>query len=73
MANLIHGVMKTLGIMGCFFLGVMVLVVMINVLGRLIFGRPLKGTIELVEAMMLILAFFAIPYTANKKGHVSRM
>lgn len=66
-----HGVMKTLGFMGCFFIGMMVLVVIVNILGRLIFERPLKGTIELVEAMMLILAFFAIPYTANKRGHVS--
>lgn len=63
-------IIRILAFLGCVVMAVMAVVVTVNVAGRFFFGHPLKGTVELVEAMMLIVAFFAIPYTAQKRGHV---
>lgn len=65
-----YGIIRSLGFIGCVVIGIMALVVIVNVVGRFLFEQPLKGTVELVQAMMIIVAFFAIPYTARKKGHV---
>jgi TRAP-type C4-dicarboxylate transport system permease small subunit len=62
---------KGLAFIGCVVFGMMVLLVVINVIGRLFLQHPLKGTVELVEAMMLLIAFFAILYTTKKRGHVT--
>lgn len=51
-------------------LSIMALVVVSNVVGRFLFHKPLLGTIELVELMMVTIVFFAMPYTAIKRGHV---
>jgi len=64
-------ILKTLGFIGCLLIGIMPLVVIANIVGRFFFEHPLKGTLEIVELSMLVLAFFAIPYTAGKRGHVS--
>jgi TRAP-type C4-dicarboxylate transport system permease small subunit len=67
----IDHMIRILAFIGCVVFGMMVLVVVINVIGRLFLQHPLKGTVELVEGMMLLIAFFAIPYTTNKRGHVA--
>lgn len=48
----------------------MVLLVCANVIGRYFFKTPVPGTQELIEMIMVVIAFFAIPYTALKQGHV---
>lgn len=58
-------------VIGCVFLGLMSCVLIMNIVGRFFFQHPLKGTVELIEAMMIIVAFFSIPYTAAKRAHVS--
>ncbi len=66
----LDNIIKTLGLIGCIFFGLMAFVVIVNIVGRFFFQHPLKGTVELVEAIMIIVAFFAIPYTAGERGHV---
>jgi TRAP-type C4-dicarboxylate transport system permease small subunit len=66
----VYNIIKSLGLIGCIFFGIMAFVVIVNVIGRFFFQRPLKGTVELVEITMIIVAFFAIPYTARERGHV---
>jgi C4-dicarboxylate transporter DctM subunit len=50
---------------------IMVLIVTANVIGRYLFRRPLIGTVEVEEFMLLVLVFFGIGYAQIKKRHVS--
>jgi len=50
---------------------IMVLIVTANVVGRYLFRRPLIGTVEVEEFMLLVLVFFGIGYAQIKKRHVS--
>jgi TRAP-type C4-dicarboxylate transport system permease small subunit len=43
----------------------------VNVVGRYVFNRPLLGTEDLIDMGMAGVVFFALSYTALKKGHVS--
>jgi TRAP-type C4-dicarboxylate transport system permease small subunit len=63
-------VIKYLSLVACSVLGIMVLLITGSVVLRLFFRAPLAGTVELVELMMVIIAIFAIPYTAVKRSHV---
>ena len=38
---------------GCVFMAIMAVVVIVNVFGRFLLGIPLKGVVELVEVMMV--------------------
>ncbi|MFX1555088.1 MAG: TRAP transporter small permease, partial [Promethearchaeota archaeon] len=49
----------------------MVLIVTANVMGRYLFRRPLIGTVEVEEFMLLVLVFLGIGYAQIKKRHVS--
>jgi TRAP-type C4-dicarboxylate transport system permease small subunit len=60
----------SLGSISSFLLVVMVLIVVINVVGRFFFKFPMFGTIELVELTMTVICFFAIPYTSVFRRHV---
>ena len=51
-------------------LGIMMLLIVSNILARFLFKKPLLGTIELVELLTLISAFFTVAYTEVRRGHV---
>ena len=38
---------------------------------RYLFNRPIKGSVELIELMMVVLVFLAVAYTASQKGNVA--
>jgi len=48
----------------------MVLLMAVNVLLRYVFGRPIKGTVELEEFMLVVAVFLGLAYTAFQKRHV---
>ncbi len=48
----------------------MTLIIVCNVLGRFLFKRPLLGTGELVEALLVIVVFSSLAYTEARRGHV---
>lgn len=50
---------------------VMMLLITMDVFLRYSFTRPIKGTFELVEFMMIIVVCFGMAYTGVKKGHVA--
>ncbi|MFH1489560.1 MAG: TRAP transporter large permease subunit [Pseudomonadota bacterium] len=56
---------------GRIILGVMVLLITLDVVLRYFFNRPIKGSYELVEFMMVALVFLGLGYTQTKKDHVS--
>ena len=46
------------------------IVVCINVLSRTVFGMPLKGTVDIVSQMGVLVISGAIAYTQVLKGHI---
>ena len=66
-----QAVTRVLSWVACGVLGIMALVVFGNVVGRYFLNMPLLGTIELVELMMVVIGFFAIPYTTMERRHIT--
>ena len=58
----IHAAVKVLAWIGALAGAFMVIVIMINVFGRFLFRQPLRGTIELVELMTVVLIYSVLPY-----------
>jgi len=50
---------------------VMMLIMVAEVIGRYFLRRPIKGSPELVEIVMLLVVFFGIGYATQKKSHVN--
>ena len=67
----VERVVRGLVFVGCVVYGIMALVVVANVVGRLAFHRPVKGTVEVVEVLMLFVAFFAVPFAAKQRSHIT--
>ena len=68
--NRIRPVARGFNFIGVFMLVLMVLLLVIHVVGRKFFLSPLSGLPEIEEMLLVILAFFALPYTGLIKGHV---
>ena len=49
----------------------MVVVIVINVVGRYLFKLPLQGTVEIVELALVVTVVFAFTYAEVKNGHVT--
>ena len=54
-------VTSTLGWVACAALYAIILIVIINVVGRYFFNQPILGTVEIVELVIVIFAFLAVP------------
>jgi len=67
----LENVINVLVYVGCIVYGIMALIVVANVVGRFVFHKPVKGTVELVEIMMLFIAFFAVPFAAKQRTHIT--
>jgi tripartite ATP-independent transporter DctM subunit len=52
-------------------LGLLVILITLDVVLRYFFNRPIKGSYELVEFMMVLLVFLGLGFTQTRKGHVS--
>jgi TRAP-type C4-dicarboxylate transport system permease small subunit len=51
-------------------LALMMMLIVIDVVGRYIFNMPIDGAFELTEFMMAIFVPFALVYCQKKKGHI---
>lgn len=62
------------GIVGA-FAGIMLFLLMaltaIDVVGRYLLNRPLRGSLELTEIMMSIMIFAALPLVTARGGHIA--
>jgi TRAP-type transport system small permease protein len=67
----LHAVVMVISWISAAALSVMVLVIFVNVLGRYLFGMPLKGSVEVVEATLVVVVFFSLAYTETLHGHVT--
>ena len=57
--------------LGRVVLALMVLLITLDVVLRYFFNRPIKGSYELVEFMMVVLVYLGLAYTQTAKGHIS--
>jgi len=49
---------------------IMMLLVCTNIVSRL-FGRPIMGTVEMIEIMMVVVVAFSLPYGSLTKSHIA--
>ena len=62
---------RIVNIVGAIVLAIMMFLVAADVTLRYAFNLPIRGSVELVELMMIVVVFLAVAYTASQKGHVS--
>ncbi|MBA7681910.1 hypothetical protein ES703_90254 [subsurface metagenome] len=55
---------------GVAFMVAMMLLTVVDVLLRYLFRRPIAGSVEIVELMLVLVVFFGIGFTGLQKGHV---
>ncbi|MBN1368185.1 MAG: TRAP transporter small permease [Dehalococcoidales bacterium] len=62
---------RVMSVIGICFVAVMTLVTVADVVLRWSIDSPIKGAIEIVQYMMILIVFLTIPYVQYKKAHVS--
>lgn len=69
--NLLTRIINVLVIISCIIYGLMAFTIGFNVIGRLLFKHPMKGTVEIVEMMMVFIGFFSIVFATKNRSHVT--
>lgn len=70
MEKWLHTVSRTLNWVSMVFLVVMVLTVTVDVVGHYLLKRPLTGSLDFIELMMVIVVFLSLGYCAALGGNV---
>lgn len=60
----------TLGLAAGLILVSLVMITVVDVIGRYVFSAPLKGAFELTELLVAALVFAALPLTTERREHV---
>jgi len=68
--RLAHRISQVVNSVGIFIILLMMLLTTTDVFLRYLFNRPILGTVELTEFMMLIIVSFGLAYTQVNKGHI---
>ena len=75
LARWMHGILDPICKYLCYAAAIVTLLMsigmVVDLVSRLAFGRPLSGMIELQTYMLVFMAFFSIAYTMLKNQHVS--
>ena len=66
-----HTFTGILGKISAGFIFIMMLLVTADVFGRYVFNKPIKGTGEIVELMMVLVVFLAFAHSIFQKGNVT--
>ena len=70
-AKISYPTSRIVNIVGAIVLAMMMFLVAVDVTLRYTIDLPVKGSVELVELMMIIVVFLAVAYTASQRGHVA--
>ena len=62
--------LEVINSIACFWIFILVILIAIDVFGRVFFNVPFKGTPELVSNSLIAITFLEIPYVLNKNQHV---
>ncbi|MFZ7133178.1 MAG: TRAP transporter small permease subunit [Eubacteriales bacterium] len=63
-------VLEIMNTIACFWIFVLMVIIAIDVFGRVLFNVPFKGTPELVSNSILAITFLEIPYVLHRGNHV---
>jgi len=63
-------VLEIMNTIACFWIFVLMIIIAIDVFGRVLFNTPFKGTPELVSNSILAITFLEIPYVLHRGNHV---
>ena len=64
-------VSRAFNVIGVIAIGMLMLIIASDVLGRFLFNNPITGTVDYCEYVMVIAVYLAVSYCALVKGHVS--
>ncbi|MEW6663635.1 MAG: TRAP transporter small permease [Thermodesulfobacteriota bacterium] len=67
----LHAVIKVITWIAAGTLSLGTAAIVVNVLGRYVFSRPLPGTVEFVELTLVVTVFFSVAYTEVRQAHVT--
>lgn len=65
------GADAVLGVAASLLLMAMMLLTVVDVVGRYVFNRPLAGAFEVTELLLVVLIFAGLPLVAYADGHVT--
>ena len=68
--SIVNPINKVLESVGRVILSVMVLLITADVVLRYFFNKPIRGSYELIEFMLVFIVFTGLAYTQTKKGHL---
>lgn len=66
----IHAAVRVFTWVGACAGAFMIIVIVINVIGRFFFRQPLRGTIELVELMTVVMVYSVLPYAELRRRSI---
>jgi len=69
--DLVYKASKTVNGIGISLLLAMMMLMVVDVLLRRIFNRPLTGSFEIVQFILVTIVYTAVAYTTCKKAHIS--
>ena len=69
--TLLNGLVRTLGGVGSLALLVMMLWTVVDVVTRYALAKPLKGSIDLVESMLVLVVFLALPECFERNEQIT--
>ena len=69
--NIIRILNNTLLTLCVIFLSTLVIITVIDVIGRYILGLPLPGASELTEIILATIVYIGLPYICRDEGHVT--
>ncbi len=62
--------LRGFGVISAIATFVMMLLVVINVIGRYLFNKPLTGTLEFTESLLVLIIFLSVALTQYDGGHI---
>ena len=68
--TVIYAIVRALVYTAMIILGAMMLLTVVDVSGRYLLNRPIVGSTEITQVMMVILAFFAMVWCTKTKTHI---
>jgi TRAP-type transport system small permease protein len=67
----VHGVNRALHYLSAALITLMMLFTVYNILGRFLFGAPLRGTVELTQVSMIVIVYLGFAYAQHHDDHIS--
>ncbi len=64
------GLLGWLNVVSAIFIFILMLLVSADVVGRYVFSRPLYGTFEIAESLLVFIVFLGFAYTQHEKGNI---